>query len=218
MRQRVESVRKMAQEVGQTHSVLGWVEGPLAEYSDLRGLEETLMEFFDQPEIFMEAAEKITENAIMFAVAQVKAGADMIGVGDAACSLIGPQLYKTLVLPFHKRLFATIHETGAKVKLHVCGNIANIIDHMATSGADVIDVDWMVPLEQARNSVGVEITLCGNFDPAGVLLRGNEADVAAARKKCIEQGGRRFILMPGCEVPPGTSIENIRAFCNRKKQ
>lgn len=166
--------------------------------------------------MFMDAAQRIIDNAIVFAVVQVKAGADMIGVGDAACSLIGPQLYETLVLPFQKRLFAAIHEAGAKVKLHVCGNTANIIDHMATSGADIIDVDWMVSLEQARSVVGPNITLCGNFDPSGVLLRGSAADVAAAKKKCLEHGGSRFILMPGCEVPPGTPIENIRAFCNQE--
>ncbi len=216
MLQRVESVRKMANEIGRTHSVLGWVEGPLAEYSDLRGLEETLMELFDRPEMFEKAAERIVDNAINFAVAQIKAGADIIGVGDAACSLVGPELYKTRVLQFQKKLFSSIHDAGAKVKLHICGNISSIIEHMAASGADIIDVDWMVPLDEARRKVGEGITLCGNFDPSGVLLHGSPADVAAARRKCIQQGGKRFILMPGCEVPPGTPIENIKAFANQE--
>ncbi|MHC4299721.1 MAG: ribonuclease P protein component, partial [Planctomycetota bacterium] len=67
-KQRIESVRKMAGQVGQTHSVLGWVEGPLAEYGDLRGIESTMMDLIDKPEMFVEAGEIIVQNAIAFAV------------------------------------------------------------------------------------------------------------------------------------------------------
>ena len=217
MQQRVESVAAMADEIGQTHSVLGWVEGPLAEYSDLRGLEETMLDLIDKPDLFHEAAEMITENAIDFARAQVLAGADTIGIGDAAASLVGAELYENHVLPMETRLIEAIHEAGGLAKLHICGNTHSIIDRMVQTGADVIDVDWMVPLDQAREKVGDEVTLCGNFDPAGVLLDGTPQIVADAAAECIVKGGPRFILMPGCEVPQDTSEENIRAFCPEQK-
>jgi uroporphyrinogen decarboxylase len=213
MQQRVESVRKMVAEVGQTHSVLGWVEGPFAEYADLCGLEKALLRIIDEPEMFVEAAKVITANAIAFALAQVQAGADMIGIGDAAAGLIGPDMYVKYVLPAEQQLISAIHEAGAAVKLHICGNINHIIKYMTQTGADVIDIDWMVPLPEARKLVGPEITLCGNFDPAAVLLQAGPEDVAGAAKQCIETGGEKFILMPGCEVPPATPQENILAFC-----
>jgi MtaA/CmuA family methyltransferase len=213
MQQRVDSVAAMAAAVGETHSVLGWVEGPLAEYSDLRGLETTMMDLIDKPELYNEAAEIITQNAIDFAVAQIRAGADMVGIGDAAGSLIGSDLYDKHVMPLEKRLIDAIHEEGGLAKLHICGNINDIIAAMASTGADVIDVDWMVPLDEAREKVGEDVTLCGNFDPSGVLLQGTAEIVADAAKDCIEKGGKRFILMPGCEVPQNTPQENIRAFC-----
>jgi MtaA/CmuA family methyltransferase len=216
MQQRVESVAAMSAQVGQTHSVLGWVEGPFAEYSDLRGLENAMMDLMDNPQMYQQAAEVITQNAIDFAVAQVRAGADMIGIGDAAASLIGNKLYETHVMPLEKQLIDAIHAEGALAKLHICGNINSIIETMATTGADVIDVDWMVPLDQAREKVGNDITLCGNFDPSSVLLQGTHQVVADAAKECIEKGGKRFILMPGCEVPQNTPEENIRAFCPGK--
>ncbi len=212
-RQRIESVRKMAAKVGKTHSVLGWIEGPMAEYADLRGIEKAFLDLIDDPQMFMEAGNLIVQNAISFAIAQIKAGADMIGVGDAAASLIGPKMYTNYVLPLEQKLFAAIHDAGATVKLHICGNITNIVEHMAKSGADVIDVDWMVPLEKARQLVGPDIVLCGNFDPSAVLLQGTPEDVAEAARKCIRAGGRKFFLMPGCEVPPATPQQNIRAFC-----
>lgn len=211
--QRVESVRKMARAVGRTHSVLGWVEGPLAEYADLRGVENMFMDLIDRPEMYLGAAESLIENAIRFAKAQVGAGADTIGVGDAVASLISPPMYERFVLPFEKRLFDAIHEAGAAVKLHICGDISNSTGRMARTGCDILDVDWMVPLEQARAAVGPNVTLCGNFDPTAVLLQGTLQEVADAARRCIETAGSRFILQPGCEVPPGTPEQNIRAFC-----
>jgi MtaA/CmuA family methyltransferase len=213
MSQRVESVGKLAEAVGRTHSVLGWVEGPLAEYADLRGVDRAMLDLIDQPELYLAAGEVLVENAIAFARAQIAAGADMIGIGDAAASLVGPALYRDLVLPLETRLVAAIHDAGAAVKLHICGNTGRIVGLMARTGADVIDLDWMVPLDKARESVGPGVTLCGNFDPVGVLLNGTPESVAWAARECLRQGGSRFILMPGCEVPPETPEANIRAFC-----
>jgi len=212
-RDRLDGIRLLAAEIGQTHSVLGWVEGPIAEYGDLRGVENTLMDLIDRPEMFAEACRIVVENAINFARAQIAAGADMIGVGDAAASLISPDMYVEHVLPWEKKLIDAIHDAGATVKLHICGNITNTIGHMAKTGADVIDFDWMVPPADARRAVGTETTLCGNFDPSGVLLRGTPQTVARAAEECLAAGGEKFILMPGCEVPPGTPPENLRAFC-----
>jgi len=212
-KQRIDSVRKMVAEVGQTHSVLGWVEGPMAEYGDLRGVENAMLDLIDEPEIFVKAGEVIVQNAIAFAVAQIKAGADMVGVGDSAASLISPEMYTELVMPLERKLITAIHEAGATAKLHVCGNISNIVQYMVDSGTDVIDVDWMVSLGRARELAGPDVTLCGNFNPAGVLFEGSPEDVAEAARACIEMVPDKFILMPGCEVPPATPEKNIRAFC-----
>ena len=212
-RDRIDAVAKLAAAVGETHSVLGWVEGPMAEYVDLRGMQDAMLDLIDAPEPFARAAEVLTENALEFARKQIAAGADTIGVGDAAASLIGPDLFRRLVLPWEKRLFAGIHEAGALVKLHICGNINDLLADIATSGADAVDLDWMVPVDRARRVMGPEVCLCGNFDPSAVLLRGRPEDVAAAARGCLADGGERFLLQPGCEVPPGTPEANVRAFC-----
>jgi MtaA/CmuA family methyltransferase len=212
-RQRIESIRKMAQTVGRTHSVLGWVEGPLAVYADLRGVESMFLDLIDTPQMYVEPASIIIDNQIRFARAQVAAGADMIGIGDSVASLINPKMYERYVLPFETKLVDAIHDAGATVKLHVCGDISKTVTLMARTGCDVMDVDWMVPLDEARAAAGPLVTLAGNFDPAAVLLQGTPQEVAAAARRNIETGGRRFLLQPGCEVPPGTPEANLRAFC-----
>lgn len=193
--------------------VVGWVEGPFAEYVDLRGMQEAMTDLYDDPDLFHAAAERLVRGAARFAAAQRDAGADIIGVGDAAASLIGPALYGRHVLPWQQRLIAAIRATGALVKLHMCGNIAPILPLAATTGADILDCDWMVDLAAARRAVGPDMTLAGNFNPAGVLLRGAPPDIAEAARRCIRDAGARFILQPGCEVPPDTAHDNLRAFC-----
>ncbi len=212
-RQRIESVRQMARVVGRTHSVLGWVEGPLAVYADLRGVENMFLDLIDDPRMYVEPAEIIIDNQIRFARAQIAAGADMVGIGDSVASLISPHMYEQFALPFEKRLVDAIHEAGAAAKLHVCGDISKSVALMARTGCDVIDVDWMVPLDETRVAVGPDVTLAGNFDPSAVLLQGTAQEVADAARACIESGGGRFLLQPGCEVPPGTPEANLRAFC-----
>jgi MtaA/CmuA family methyltransferase len=210
---RIEAVRILVREMGATHSVLGWVEGILAEYVDLRGLEDACIDLIEEPERFHRIAAVLLPVAIEFASIQIELGADVIGVGDAAASVIGPELYREHVLPYEQKLFGAFHAQGAKGKLHICGNTNAIVADMAQSGADILDLDWMVPIASTRAKVGDSVTLCGNFDPTAVVLRGTPEQNAEAARRCVEEGGRRFILQPGCEVPPGSPRENVAAFC-----
>lgn len=215
-RDRLEAVGALAAAVRDTHSVSGWVEGPIAEYVDLRGLQDACMDLVDAPELFHQAAGPILEVAIAFARAQLAAGADFIGIGDAAASVLGPELYAAHVLPHERRLIAAIHEAGGRVKLHICGNITALLPHIRGLGADVLDLDTPVSIAHARAVLGPGQCLAGNFCPTSVLLRGTPQTVRAAAEACIGEGtvaGSRFVLQPGCEVPPGTPEANIRAFC-----
>ena len=213
MSDRVRGVELFQQKAGGQLSISGWVEGPMAEFVDLRGMTAAMTDFYDAPGFFDEVAEFIVDLEAEFAVAQHQAGADVIGVGDAAASLVSAEVYETKVLPWERELCRRIHAAGAKVKLHICGNITHILGALASTGADVVDIDHMVDLRLARETLGPDTTLCGNFDPAGVLLMQTPQAVRDACLRCRDEAGGRFILMPGCEVPRDTPPENFRALC-----
>jgi len=215
MRDRVDAIRLFHDEVGGRIPVQGWVEGALAEAADLRGVSALMYDLYDRPEWVESLLEKAVEVAIAFAVAQVEAGATIIGLGDAIASQISPAAYRRFALPYEQRIFEAVRQAGALPRLHICGNTSRIVRDMATSGARIIDLDWQVDLAAARATVdGIDpaIALCGNFDPVAVLYEGTPADVRRAVEQCRAAGGDRWLAMPGCEVPRGTPAENMIAL------
>jgi len=210
MSDRLAAVREFAGQVRGEIPILGWVEGALAEAADLRGVSTLMTDFYDEPDWVKELLDFCVEQAIAFATAQVDAGADVVGVGDAIASQLSPRMYRRYALPYEQRLVAAIHDRGALARLHICGDTSKLLADIATTGADIIDVDWMVSMKAAAAAFDGAAP-CGNFDPVGVLLQGNEDDVTAATLACSADGGPRFISMAGCEVPDGTPPGNLLA-------
>ena len=212
MRDRVEAVRQLAERTGATRIVEGWVEGPCAMSADLRGLNTLMLDFFDDAP-FVEALFEFTVRMeVEFARAQVEAGATLIGVGDAAASLVGPKIYTECVLACEQRLIAAIQGLGVPVRLHICGNTKRIVEGMGQTGADIIDLDYPTPLGHARRAMRETQVLLGNIDPVRDLRDGTPASVEAALNECFAQAGAAYICGAGCEVPRGTPPGNVEAM------
>ena len=90
MYDRVQAIKLYKTKVGERFPILGWVEGALAEAADLRGMSMIMTDIHDSPDFVRELLEICTEQAILFSDKQIDAGADFIGIGDAAASLVGP--------------------------------------------------------------------------------------------------------------------------------
>jgi uroporphyrinogen decarboxylase len=86
---RIHEIREFKQQVGNRYFIVGWVEGPVAEYTDLRGVSSAAMDFLEDPDSVLKAVDVIVESALDFIKHQVEAGAHAIGIGDAFCSQIG---------------------------------------------------------------------------------------------------------------------------------
>ena len=193
MSDRLEAVRTMREQVGGKVPVMGWVEGALAQSADLRGVNEIMLDLAMEPAWVEELLARCVEVEIAFAKAQVEAGADIIGLGDAVASLVSPSMYRQYALPYEKRIFDAVHEMGALARLHICGNTNQILADMLETGADIIDLDWMVDLGKAAEIFGDKAAPCGNFDPVAVVLQGTPQQVREAVLSCAEVGGERWI-------------------------
>jgi uroporphyrinogen-III decarboxylase len=83
---------------------------------------------------------------------------------------------------------------------------------MGRLGCEMVDLDSLSPLHEAREKMGPDQVLAGNIDPVRVLRNGTPEAVTEAIAACHRQAGARYIVAAGCEVPRGTPHANVRAL------
>ena len=165
MHDRVKAAALFKEKAGKDKIIEGWIEGPCAEGADLRGINTIMTDFFEDAGFVKELFEFATELGLKFAKAQIEAGVDLMGIGDAAASLVGPKIYEEFVWPYEKRLVDGIHKMGAAVRLHICGDTRKILEGMGRLGAEMIDLDYPSPdmrlpekkWGQSRSSAAISI-------------------------------------------------------------
>ena len=208
---RIKGVEYYRRLLGNDFPIIGWIEGPLAEACDLGGVSTILMQLMTEPEMVSLLMKKCIEMGKSFAKAQIAEGANIMGIGDAICSQLPDDLYAEYVLPLHQELIDYIHSLNCAVKLHICGNITHLIPHLAKTGTDILDLDWMVDMAATRKIVGDDIWLCGNIDPVNVVQNGPKEVIRQAYSDLVStEIGDKFIFMAGCEITPFTPIEHVQ--------
>ena len=208
---RITGGREYRKRLGDSVPVIGWIEGPLAETSDLAGVNETLLNLMLDPDLVKVLIDKTTVTAKDFASAQVEAGCHYIGMGDAICSQISADQYREFVKDKHIEIVEHVHSLGAGVKIHICGNISHLLPDLKDVGPDILDLDWMVDMDEAYTVLGDRIIRCGNLDPVSVIERSSTEQLTDnVQALCAKEKNRPFILSGGCEITVNTPVENVR--------
>lgn len=197
----------------QNYSITGWVEGPVAEAADVRGIETFLMDMMDDETFACRLMDICVDAAIEFAIAQIDSGCDTIGIGDAIASQISADMYERFVFPKEKRLIRAIQDAGGLTRLHICGDINHLMPFIADLGIDIIDCDWQVDIINARKILGSKVTIAGNLDPVNDVMRSAPEKIHQSFKDIYNKIGNPYFVNAGCEIPPGTPIENFKALC-----
>jgi uroporphyrinogen decarboxylase len=209
-RDRIDGAREYRARLGNAVPLIGWIEGPLAEACDLAGVNRMLLWLITEPDAARRLMEKCLLTAQDFAQAQIEAGCGIMGIGDAICSQISLPMYRRFVWPLHQQLFTFVRGLGARLKLHICGDITHLLPALAELPIDILDLDWMVDIQNAHVQVGPEMTLCGNLDPVRVIQDLSAQEVYTRGAALVEaEHGRRFILSGGCEITVNTPPENL---------
>lgn len=195
-----------------TVPVSGWIEGPLAEACDLTGVSEMLLNLMTDPDFSNLLMDKCMVTAKNFAKAQIEAGCDLIGMGDAICSQIDRDTYDLYIKHRHSELIAFIHDCGAAVKLHICGDTTHLLESIKEINTDIIDLDWQVDLDLAREILGNEVVIGGNINP--VLIQDkSENEVYTLSRILVEKyKDQKYLLAAGCEITVLTPHQNLLAM------
>jgi MtaA/CmuA family methyltransferase len=211
MHDRVKAAALLKERTAGDRIVEGWIEGPCGQAANLRGINRLMIDFTDDPVFVHDLLEFIVEMELRFARAQMEAGVELMGVGDPAASLVGPIIFMEFIYPAQLRLVAGLKAMGLRTRSHMCGNTRRILKARGELGYDIVDLDVMVLLTEARAQMPEQVIL-GNIATVQVLRNGSVGDVLTAVGACHEAAGERYIIGAGCEVPRDTPADNMFAL------
>jgi len=186
-----EAVTSLVTELG-TKPLIGFAGGPftlacyLVEGGPSKNFEITKSLMYGQPQLWEALLSRLTDITIEFLRVQVAAGASAVQLFDSWVGALSPADYRALVLPHSARVFAALAEAGVP-RIHFGVGTGELLGALGEAGADVVGVDWRVPLDEAARRAGPAKALQGNLDPALLMA---PWDVIESRAREILDRGR----------------------------
>ncbi len=205
------AAKRLFEETKGTIPIMANIEGVFTVATRIIDPSQILRMTLKTPEVLDVFLDRINRVLIELSLALVENGVNSISMPEptASSSMLSPRMFRRFVLP---RLQEYTKEVNVPVMLHICGDTAPILDAMAETGADILSLDQCMDLAEARKALPKAV-IAGNVDPVDSLLMGKIETVEQDALRCLEtMGTERFVLMPGCGIPPKTSIENLKAM------
>lgn len=156
-----------------------------------------------EPETWNKLMDRLSESVLAYLRAQVEAGAQAIQLFDSWVGALAPAEYLTYVAPSVERIFGGLEDLAIP-RIHFGVGTGELLGLMGSVGADVVGVDWRVPLGQARERVGGAYALQGNLDPAICLAPWHVVEEHAI-EVLRQGGGHGHIFNLGHGVLPETN-------------
>jgi len=211
------AVRLVARHFGAKLPVIGFCGAPftLASYmiegGGSRHYIKTKTLMYSQPQAWDELLGKLVSVTSAYARAQVDAGADVIQVFDSWVGCLSVDDYRQYVLPRTTELISSLKASGAPI-IYFGTDTSTLLPSMKRTAADVIGLDWRIPLDEGWKRVGNAGAVQGNLDPV-VLFAGWKQLKAEARRILDQAGGRPgHIFNLGHGILPETPVENVKAL------
>jgi uroporphyrinogen decarboxylase len=190
--------------------------GPFTLAGLLYGAENLMRDIYKDPESIRGFLDWTADLYIKYAQLYINNGVDFILLAEPSSSgdMISRKHFENFALPALKKVFAEMKKKKVRTALHICGNIENRLDLLNNIGAELISVDYKVSLRTCREIFNGKTAFAGNMNPVGVMQRETPQGVEKACIECITNAGdgAGYLLMPGCDIPPSTPAENIKAM------
>ncbi len=212
-----ESIQIVARHFGERLPVIGFCGAPftLASYmiegGGSRNYVHTKSLMYRDPEAWDELMRRLIRVLSPFAAAQARAGADAIQVFDSWVGCLSPPDYLRYVLPHTRTLIAEIKATGVPV-IYFGTGMATLLDAIKQTRAEVVGVDWRIPIDEAFEMLGSKFAVQGNLDP--VALFAPEAELRRQAREILKlaAGKPGYIFNLGHGILPETPVENVLAL------
>jgi uroporphyrinogen decarboxylase len=194
--------------------VFGGMIGPYSLAGRLFDITEFMMYILMDPSASHELLAKCNRFLVSYALEYKKQGANGIIIAEPAAGLLPPDACQEFSSDYIREIVSHVQDDHFMVILHNCGNTQTLVPSMVSTGARGLSFGNAVDLGAILPQVPGDILVFGNIDPVGVLKMGNPATI---RQKTLELLERtkdfpNHILSSGCDIPPGTPLENVQTF------
>jgi MtaA/CmuA family methyltransferase len=209
----LESQRRLHKRWEKTVVISKSVAAPFTGLTLLYGIAPVMELLYEDPD-FLRRTMAFTESlSIEFSRELIKAGTNIIWLGDCCASsrFLSLDLFREFVFESAKRVITAIHEAGGMVIYHAAENTLPFLEEMSKMGADVLSVESGIDLKIVKQTVGKRVALSGNLDGINLIWHGKPEEIRLEISRLIaevaSQGG--VILNTGEGIPKQTSIENL---------
>lgn len=214
-----EAVKLVCRHFGDRLPVIGFCGAPftLASYMIEGGgsrnyvFAKTMM--YSEPAAWNELMGKLVSVTAEYSAEQVRAGADTIQIFDSWVGCLSVEDYRRYVLPHVTDLVRRLQRTGVPI-IYFGTDSATLLPSMKETGAEVIGLDWRLPLNTGWESMGFQGAVQGNLDP--VLLFAGWKEIKSRAEDILRRAAGRpgHIFNLGHGILPETPVENVKALCD----
>ena len=194
--------------------VYGGCIGPFSLAGRLFDLSELMMAMYVEPETVTMLLDKCTAFLTSYVRAMKETGISGVIMAEPAAGLVSNDDCCTYSSAYVRKIIDAVQDDTFKVILHNCGNTGHCTDAMVRSGASAIHVGNRADMVAVLQAAPADLPVLGNIDPVGIMQQATPDQVYAAVSDLLEKTAAfdNYILSSGCDVPPHTPIDNIKAF------
>ena len=209
-------LRTLKRELDGKAALIGFCGAPwtLATYvvegSGSKSFTHTKTLMYREPKVLEALLAKLADAVGDYLAAQIEAGADVVQIFDSWAGELSRADYDRFARPATERLISRLQNRSGVPVIHFASGSSHLIDSFARMPAEVLSIDWKLPLDEARKRANGK-ALQGNVDP-GVLLGTPEKVTEAVRNARRAAGPGGHIVNLGHGILPPTPPENVAAF------
>lgn len=193
---------------------LGGLIGPFSLAGRLLDMNALMMMTVTEPETVHALLEKVTQFLVAYSKAFKASGCGGLLMAEPAAGLVSPQMARDFAYHYIQRVVEAVQDDDFAFILHNCGRTEKMVPEMLSTGAAGLHVGNAVDITKILQQTPVTVPVMGNIDPSGTLLLGTPDTVFRATTDLLAATAEypHFVLSSGCDIPPMTPLENIRAF------
>ena len=209
--------RKVLERYGRKYFIIGAPgQFTVESMSHSQGMEQTLMDIIERPDIVKAWAERQLEVSIRRSMAMAELGVDALYIGETFGQFLTSEQFEDLCLPYIQRFVEALRPHGVLVYLHMCGRITHLLELIKETGVDCVEpLDEVggTPVATVVEALGDSMALMGGVSTL-LLASGAVEEVRRDCERCISIAGQNGgYIMAACDMLPSeTEPEKVEAM------